>query len=87
MASSKRRLSRWCSRRRGWPRGRRLPASQGQVEAVDGVEEEEGAHALVEVVAGAAEAVEGLAFGEQFGERQIAAEGVQRSVARLAAAR
>ncbi len=57
---------------------------QGHVEAVDGVEEEEGAHALVEVVAGAAEAVEGLAFGGELGERHAAAEGVQGLVARLA---
>ena len=39
----------------------------GQVEAVDGVEEEQRPHALVEVVAGAAEGVQLGALGQQLG--------------------
>ena len=55
-------------------RGRSGGGTQGNVEAVDGVEEEQRAHAFVEVVAGAAEAVERLALGEQLVERQVAAQ-------------
>ena len=54
---------------------------------MDGVEEEQRAHAFVQVVAGAAEAVQRLALGEQRLERQVAADGVQRAVALLAARR
>jgi hypothetical protein len=39
------------------------------VEAVDGVQKEQRAHAFVEVVAGAAETIERLALGEQIFER------------------
>ena len=68
-------------------RGRCRRGAQRQVEAVDRVEEEQRADALVEVVAGAAEAVERLALGEQLFERQLAAQRVERAVALLAARR
>ena len=69
MASSKRRLSRLEYPAKGIGAGVAGGGPQRNVEAVDGVEEEERAHAFVEVVAGAAEAVERLALGEQLFER------------------
>src|ERR1035441_1378111 len=52
-------------------RGCRGAGPQRNVEAMDGVEKEERPHAFVEVVAGAAKAVQRLALGEQFFERQL----------------
>src|SRR5260370_22937822 len=66
-------------------RGRCGGGAQRNVEAVDGVQEKERAHAFVEVVAGAAEAIECLALGEQLFERCVAAHGIERVVASLAA--
>jgi hypothetical protein len=51
------------------------------VKPVDGVEEEQRAHAFVEVVARSAKTVERGALGLQLTERQIAADRVQRTVA------
>jgi hypothetical protein len=51
------------------------------MEAVDGVEEEEGADAFVEVVSAATEGVEFRALGEQFSGGQLATMRVQRRVA------
>ncbi len=47
----------------------------GKRETVDRVQEEERAHALVQVVAGAAEALETGGFGEQMGRGGAGAEG------------
>ncbi len=52
-----------------------------QMKPVDGVEEEEGTDAFVEVVGVAAEGVEFRAFGEKLGGAQIAAVRIERSVA------
>ena len=68
-------------------RGRAGLLAQGHMEAVDGVEEEQRAHAFVEVVARAAEAVERGALGLQLRERQVAADCVQRAVANGGVAR
>jgi len=54
---------------------------QRQVETVDGIEEEEGAHPLVQVIAGAPEAVQRGAFGQQLLFACAAADRVQRKVA------
>src|ERR1035438_645810 len=54
---------------------------EGQVEAVDRVEEEERADTFVEIVAGAAEAVERGRFALQVCESCGAAVGVERAVA------
>ena len=65
-------------------RNQRLRADarlERQVEAVDGVEEKQRAHAFVKIVAGAAEAVQGGAFVLQVRQRGGAAEGVQRAIA------
>ena len=71
MASSKRRFSRLVVAGEGNERARpSAPALPRKVEAVNGVEEEQRAHALVEVVAGAPEAVERVAFGQQLCERR-----------------
>ena len=50
---------------------------------MDGIEEKQGAHALVEIVAAAPEAVERLAFPQQFFERRSPAQRVQRAIASL----
>ena len=55
--------------------------AQGHVEPVDGVEEEERPHALVEVGAAAAEAVELGGVGQQIVQRRAAHEGLERLVA------
>src|ERR1039457_2734222 len=63
---------------------RRLGADarfEGQVEAVDRVKEEESADTFVEIVAGAAETVEGGGFALQLCEGGGAAKGVEREVA------
>jgi hypothetical protein len=52
-----------------------------QVETMNGVEEEERADALVEIVALAAEAVELVALGKQLLDRCRAAESFERQVA------
>ena len=70
-----------CSRRTGCSARAAASGLAREVEAVDGVEEEQRAHALVEVVAGAAEAVERVALGQQLFERGIAADGIERAVA------
>ncbi len=67
--------------------GRSGGGTQRNVKSMDGVEKEERPHAFVQVVAGAAEAVQRLALGEQLIERQVAADGIQRTVALLAARR
>ena len=69
IASSKRRFSRFEYPVKGIGAGVAGGGAQRNVEAVDGVEKEERAHAFVEVVAGAAEAIERLALGEQIFER------------------
>ena len=51
------------------------------MKAMDGIEEEQGAYPLVEVIARAAEAVERRALGQQFIERGAAADGIERAVA------
>jgi len=55
--------------------------AEREVEAVDGVEEKEGADAVVEISAGAAEGVEGVGFGEELGEGEFPAGGVEGLVA------
>src|ERR1051326_2569971 len=54
---------------------------QRNMKAVNGVEEEQGAYALVEVVAGAAETIELAAGFEQLVERRAAAQRFERGVA------
>ena len=74
MASSKRRLSRLrIARERDRAPGPGARFAERDVKAMDGVEKEQGAHALVEIVAVAAEAVERGALGQQFGESRPAA--------------
>ena len=51
---------------------------RGQVEAVDGMQEKQRPHALVEIVALAAEGVERIGFGEQWIEAETRAGGVER---------
>ena len=60
------------------PRSGRLP--KRDVIAVDGVQKQQGPHALVEVVAGAAKAVQGVTLGRQFFEGGVAAKGIERAV-------
>ena len=57
--------------------------AEREMEAMNGVEEEMGAHAFVEIGALAAEPVEGGGFGQQGGDGGGAAEGVERAVADL----
>ena len=57
------------------------PSQSRQVKAVDGVEEEERPHPLVEVLAAVAEGLEGGRFGEQVRYRRIVRERVERLVA------
>jgi len=61
------------------PSRRRQPARQ--VEPVNGIEEEERAHTLVEVVARAPEGIELGTLGQQVGRRRGPAPGVERLVA------
>src|SRR5688572_8472137 len=51
-----------------------------QMEPVNRVEEKERAHALVKIVARPAKPIEGSAFGEKLGKREVAAELIERSV-------
>ena len=55
----------WCSRRKEFGDARRRCPPDGNVKAVYRVQEKERAHTLVEVVTGAPETVERLAFGQQ----------------------
>ena len=48
---------------------------------MDGVQEKQGPHALVEVVAAMAEGFQTVAFGQQFRQRGGLAKGIQRTVA------
>ena len=52
-----------------------------QMKPVDRVEEKQGAHALVQIIAGAPEGVQLRAGGDEFSGRGLFAEGVQRLVA------
>ena len=63
--------------RPGW----RVSQKPGQVEALDGMQEQQGPHALIEVVALAAETIERIRLGEQFVEREFCAGGIERLVA------
>ena len=62
-------------------RGGTRPPCPGQMEAVDRIEEEQRAHALVEVVAVAPKPVEGIALGQQVGTAQRRADFIQAEVA------
>src|ERR1051326_1842573 len=62
-------------------RARIRAGPQRNMKAVNGVEEEQGAYALVEVVAGAAETIELAAGFEQLVERRAAAQRFERGVA------
>src|ERR1019366_2013005 len=62
------------------PRARVLHARR-DMKTMDGVEKEQGADALIEIVAGAPEAVERRALVEELFERGGSAEGVQGPVA------
>ena len=53
----------------------------GEMEAVEGVEEEEGANTVIEVVGVAAELVEGVGFGEELLEGERLAGGGEGGVA------
>ena len=55
----------------------------GEVEAVQGVEEKEGADSVVEIFRSAAEGVERVALCEEFFERGLRDEIVERAVARF----
>src|SRR5260370_13989162 len=68
-------------------RGRCGGGTQRNVEAVNGVQEKERAHAFVQVVAGAAEAIKRLALGDQLFERGGGARGIERAIAPLAICR
>src|SRR5205085_4675734 len=50
-----------------------------QMEAMNGIQKKQRADPLVEIVAGAAEAVERVAFGQQLVEGGVGADGVERA--------
>ena len=79
MASSKRRFKQVFKAGKRDERRRGSCRQAGNMKAMDGVKEEQRPHALVEVVAAAAEAVERLAFGEQLVEREALAQGIERA--------
>src|SRR5215203_3691082 len=61
---------------------RLLAAEQtGQVKAIDGIEKEEGAHTLIEVIAVAPELIQGRALGLQVGGIHLPANGVEAAIA------
>ena len=53
---------------------------------MDGIEEEERADAVVEIIRSAAEGVEGLTFGENLVNGETVAQGVQRQITLVSAA-
>ena len=55
----------------------------GQMEAVNGVQEEQGAHTLIEVAAGPPQGIQLGALGQQLIQRRRPAKGIHRAVAHL----